>query len=70
MGDADFYRMITEYLRRHELGSVESADLYEAIELAAGRNFSAFFQDWVVGGGGHPRFDVSWRCYGVSDLLA
>jgi len=61
MGDADFYRMITEYLRRHELGSVESADLYEAIELAAGRNFSAFFQDWVVGGGGHPRFDVSWR---------
>src|SRR5689334_16616339 len=61
MGDADFYRMIGEYLRRHELGSVESADLYEAIELAAGRNFSAFFQDWVVGGGGHPRFDVSYR---------
>jgi aminopeptidase N len=61
MGDADFYRMIGEYLRRHELGSVESADLYEAIELAAGRNFSRFFQDWVVGGGGHPRFDVSYR---------
>ncbi len=61
MGDGDFYRMIGEYLRRHELGSVESADLYEAIERAAGRNYSWFFQDWVVGGGGHPRFDVSYR---------
>ncbi len=40
---------------------MESEDLAEAIELAAGRNFSWFFQDWVVGGGGHPRFDVSYR---------
>ncbi len=61
MGDADFYRMIAEYLRRHELSSVESSDLAEAIELSAGRNFSWLFQDWVVGGGGHPRFDVSYR---------
>ena len=61
MGDDDFYRMITDYLHRHELSSVESADLSEAIELAAGRNFSWFFKDWVVGGGGHPRFDVSYR---------
>ncbi len=61
MGDDDFYRMIGDYLRRHELSSVESADLAEAIELAAGRNFSGFFHDWVVGGGGHPRFDVSYR---------
>ena len=35
MGDADFYRMIADYLRRHELSSVESADLAEAIELAS-----------------------------------
>ena len=61
LGDDDFYRMIAAYLARHQLGSVESADLSEAIELAAGRNFSWFFQDWVVGGGGHPRFDVSYR---------
>ncbi len=61
MGDDDFYRMIADYLRRHEFSSVESADLSEAIELAAGRNFSWFFQDWVVGGGGHPRFEVSYQ---------
>jgi aminopeptidase N len=61
LGDSDFYRMIAEYLRRHQFSSVESADLSEAIELAAGRNLSAFFQDWIVGGGGHPRFEVSYR---------
>lgn len=61
MGDPDFYAMIGEYLRRHQLSSVESADLAEAIELAAGRNFAWFFKDWVVGGGGHPRLDVSYR---------
>ncbi len=61
LGDADFSRMIADYLRRNQLSSVESADLAEAIELAAGRNFSWFFKDWVVGGGGHPRFDVSYR---------
>ena len=61
MGDPDFYRMISDYLHRHEFSSVESADLSEAIELAGGRNFSWFFKDWVVGGGGHPRFDVSYR---------
>ena len=61
LGDADFYRMIADYLRRNQFSSVESADLAEAIELAAGRNLSWFFGDWVVGGGGHPRFDVSYR---------
>ena len=61
LGDDDFYRMISGYLASHQFSSVESADLSEAIELAAGRNFSWFFKDWVVGGGGHPRFDVSYR---------
>jgi aminopeptidase N len=61
LGDADFDRMIAAYLKKHEYGSVDSADLKEAIEGAAGRNLSWFFEDWVVGGGGHPRFEVSYR---------
>jgi aminopeptidase N len=61
LGDPDFYAMIGDYLKRHQFSSVESADLAEAIELAAGRNFSWFFKDWVVVGGGHPRFEVSYR---------
>jgi aminopeptidase N len=61
LGDDDFYRMIAGYLARHQFSSVESADLEEAIELGAGHDLSWFFRDWVVGGGGHPRFDVSYR---------
>ncbi len=61
LGEADFDRMIAAYLKKHEFSNVDSADLEEAIERAAGRNLSWFFEDWVVGGGGHPRFDVSYR---------
>ncbi len=61
LGEADFDRMIAAYLQKHQFSNVDSADLKEAIERAAGRNLSWFFEDWVVGGGGHPRFDVSYR---------
>jgi aminopeptidase N len=61
LGEADFDRMIAAYLKRNEYSNVDSADLLEAIERTAGRNLSPFFADWVVGGGGHPRFEVSWR---------
>ena len=60
LGEADFDRMIAAYLKKHEFSNVDSADLKEAIERAAGRNLSWFFEDWVVGGGGHPRFEVSY----------
>jgi len=61
LGAAEFDRMIAAYLKKNEFSSVESADLAEAIEQAAGRNLSWFFSDWVVGGAGHPRFEVSYR---------
>jgi aminopeptidase N len=61
LGDADFDRMIASYLAKHAYSNVDSADLKEAIERAAGRNLTWFFEDWVVGGGGHPRFEVSYR---------
>jgi aminopeptidase N len=61
LGDADFDRMIAAYLAKHQYSNVDSADLKEAVERAAGRNLSWFFEDWVVGGGGHPRFEVSYR---------
>jgi len=59
LGEADFDRMIAAYLQKHEYSNVDSADLKEAIERAAGRNLTGFFEDWIVGGGGHPRFEVS-----------
>ena len=59
LGDEPFERALAAYLHEHELGSVDSNDLRESIERAAGRNVSWFFQDWIQKGGGHPRFDVS-----------
>ena len=59
LGDAAFDRSLAAYLKAHEFGSVDSNDLRESIERAAGRNVSWFFQDWIQKGGGHPRFDVT-----------
>ena len=53
--------MIAAYLKRHEYSNVDPADLQEAIERPTGANFSPFFANWVVEGGGHPRFEVSYR---------
>jgi aminopeptidase N len=61
VGDDAFDRALAWYLKTHEFSNVDSADLREAIERAAGRNVGWFFQDWVQKGGGHPRFEVSYR---------
>ncbi len=61
LGDDAFYGALAWYLKKHEYSSVDSNDLREAIERAAGKNASTFFQDWIQKGGGHPRFDVSWQ---------
>jgi aminopeptidase N len=61
LGDDDFFRGIRDYLKRHEYSEVEATDLQAALERASGRNLSAFFGDWIVGGGGHPAFQVSQR---------
>jgi aminopeptidase N len=60
VGEADFRRALALYLDRHAFGNVEAADLLTAIQDATGRNVDWFFRDWIVGGGGHPVFDVAW----------
>jgi aminopeptidase N len=61
LGDADFFRAISDYLHQHEFGNVESVDLQRAFEQAVGKDLSWFFDDWIRGGGGHPSFEVSYR---------
>jgi len=61
VGDEGFYGALSWYLHQHEFSNVDSADLREAFERAAGRNVAWFFRDWIQKGGGHPRFDVSYR---------
>jgi len=60
VGDRDFYRTLAAYLQRHAFGNVESVDLLQAFRDTTGRNLTWFFDDWIVVGGGHPSFDVSY----------
>ena len=60
LGDQAFFGALGDYLDKHELSNVESADLKIAIEESTGKNLDWFFSDWVTGGG-HPIFEVSTR---------
>jgi aminopeptidase N len=59
LGDADFWRAIRRYARKHRGGSVETADLIVAIEEATGRNVRRFFEQWIFGAG-HPEYRVTY----------
>ena len=61
VGDESFYGGLSNYLEEHAFSEVTAADLQRALEKETGRNLSWFFDDWIVGGGGHPVFDVSYR---------
>ncbi len=60
LGDDAFFGALGYYLKKHEYGNVESADLKIAIEESAGKNLGWFFDDWITGGG-HPIFEVGYR---------
>lgn len=60
LGDEDFYRSLSHYLKKHEFQNVQSQDLKIAIEEATGRNLHWFFDQWITGGG-HPQFEVGYR---------
>jgi aminopeptidase N len=61
VGDEGFYRAVSAYLARHAFSEVTAADFQRALETATGRDLDGFFEDWIVGGGGHPRLRVSYR---------
>ena len=61
LGDESFYGALADYLKEHAFSEVSATDLQRALEKQSGRNLSWFFDDWIVGGGGHPVLDVSYR---------
>ena len=58
LGDADFFRTLSYYLRKHEWQSVETNDLKVAIEEVTGRSLDWFFDNWLYGRG-YPEFELS-----------
>jgi aminopeptidase N len=47
LGERAFWNGIRAYTRKHQRGSVVTADFQHAMEQSAGRDLSAFFREWV-----------------------
>ncbi len=60
VGDEIFFGALSGYLESHAFSEVDSVDFQRALERHSGRNLSWFFEDWIVGGGGHPALSVSY----------
>lgn len=60
VGDEIFFAALSDYLAANAFSQVDSGDFQRALEKATGRNLSWFFDDWIVGGGGHPSLRVSY----------
>jgi aminopeptidase N len=58
LGDSLFWKAMHHYTESHMFGNVVTADLQRAFEETTGRDFSAFFKQWVYGAG-FPVFRVS-----------
>lgn len=61
VGDKDFYRSLNHYLKTNAFGEVEARDLLSAFERTTGRDLDWYFNDWIIGGGGHPSIKASTR---------
>jgi aminopeptidase N len=58
LGDALFWKAMNHYTTTNAYGSVVTNDLRTAFEQATGRDFKAFFDQWIYGAG-FPAYQVS-----------
>lgn len=60
LGDAAFWKAMNHYTTANAYGNVVTADLERAFEESTGKDYKAFFDQWVYGAG-FPVFQVSSR---------
>jgi aminopeptidase N len=60
LGDAAFWKAMNHYTTANAYKNVVTADLEKAFEESTGRDFKAFFDQWVYGAG-FPVFQVTSR---------
>jgi aminopeptidase N len=58
LGDALFWKAMNQYTTANAYGNVVTEDLRAAFEKATGRDYKAFFDQWIYGAG-FPVFQVS-----------
>lgn len=57
LGDEEFYRAMSVYLRRHQFRNADTHEFRRAVEDATGRNLGWFFNQWVYNAG-YPKLTV------------
>lgn len=60
LGDAQWKRVLTHYLKGHAYGNVETNDMQQAIKDVLGLNLDWFFDEWIYRGG-EPHFRVHYE---------
>jgi hypothetical protein len=60
LGDADFFRCLSDYRAAHAFGSATTADFRRVCEQTTGRDLVGFFDQWVMSGGA-PDYRYAWR---------
>ncbi len=60
MGDRDFQRATTHFLKKHSFQPADTHDFLIAAREATGQVLDGFFAQWIYGAG-HPEFQVSWE---------
>ncbi len=64
VGNEQYRKVITSYLKEHPYELVESNDLYRAFYDVLGINLDWFFDEWVYRGG-VPKYEVSYKDNGA-----
>ncbi len=60
MGDRDFQRATSHFLKKHSFQAVDTHDLLIAIRESTGQVRDTFFDQWIRQAG-HPVFDLRWE---------
>lgn len=68
MGDANFKKAITHYLKKHQQSEVWTPDLQKAIYESTGMSLDWFFDQWIERGG-EPHYRIRYEDNGPGILL-
>jgi aminopeptidase N len=63
LGDKDFRRVMTHYLKKHAYQEAWTPDLMRAVQEVTGRSADHFFEQWVLRGG-EPELEISQEISG------
>ncbi|MBS4058550.1 MAG: hypothetical protein KGZ82_14630 [Bacteroidales bacterium] len=65
LGDEDFKRSVSTYLKMHPYSEVWTADFMRAIQLTTGSSMDWFFDQWIERGG-EPYYGITYQTDGDS----